>query len=137
MTGAPLSRKLGIRDGARLLLDGGPDGFIRILKPPPGVQVSTSLRGRRIFDAALVFAPDRERLQKRFQQVARRMTPDGGLWVAWLKKSSGIATDLDFNTVQQFGLEAGLVDNKVCAIDETWSALRFVRRTGDRRKADR
>ena len=64
----------------------------------------------------------------------RALEPDGGLWIAWPKKTSGVATDLVFEAVQRIGLDAGLVDNKVCAIDDTWSGLRFVHRLADRPK---
>ena len=69
---------------------------------------------------------------RRFASLARRLVEDGGLWVAWPKKSSGVATDLAFDSVQRTGLDIGLVDNKVCAIDEIWSGLRFVYRLKDR-----
>jgi len=74
----------------------------------------------------------RAELARRFPTFVRALEPDGGLWVAWPKKTSGVATDLVFEAVQQVGLDAGLVDNKVCAIDGTWSGLRFVRRLADR-----
>jgi hypothetical protein len=67
-----------------------------------------------------------------FKKAMRALAPAGGLWAAWPKKSSGVATDLDENVVREIGLAAGLVDNKVCAIDETWSGLRFVIRLKDR-----
>ena len=72
-------------------------------------------------------------MERRFPVMARALQPAGGLWVAWPKKRSCVATDLTFDPVQEIGLAAGLVDNKVCGIDETWSALRFVTRVADRR----
>ena len=69
---------------------------------------------------------------RRFPDLARRLVTNGGLWIAWPKRSSGIPTDLDGNVVREFGLAAGLVDNKVCAVDDTWSGLRFVYRLKDR-----
>ena len=80
----------------------------------------------------LAFAPDLRALQHRFGPARERLTTAGGLWVAWPKRSSGLATDLDENVVRDFGLATGLVDNKVCAIDATWSGLRFVVRLSDR-----
>jgi hypothetical protein len=71
-------------------------------------------------------------VQSRFEELAAALQPAGGLWVAWPKRSSGVATDLHENLVREHGLDAGLVDNKVCAIDATWSGLRFVRRLRDR-----
>jgi hypothetical protein len=79
-----------------------------------------------------VFVTERARLARRFGTAARRLAPDGGLWVAWPKKSSGVPTDVDFEAVQAIGLGAGLVDNKVAAIDATWTAMRFVIRLADR-----
>ncbi len=80
----------------------------------------------------LAFAPDHRALEARFGPARQRLTTAGGLWVAWPKRSSGYPTDLDENIVRDFGLAAGLVDNKVCAIDATWSGLRFVVRLRDR-----
>jgi hypothetical protein len=120
-SGTPLPRKLGIRAGGRLAVLSAPDGFDRTLgRLPDGVQVRHQARG--CVDA------------RRFPTMARALEPDGGLWVAWPKKTSGVATDLVFEVVQHIGLDAGLVDNKVCAIDETWSGLRFVYRVADRPK---
>lgn len=81
----------------------------------------------------LFFVTRRAEPARRFPVVARALEPDGGLWVAWPKKTSGVATDLAFDVVQRIGLDAGLVDNRVCAIDGTWSGRRFVRRLADRR----
>jgi hypothetical protein len=88
--------------------------------------------GRSPYDVVLAFAPDRRALAARFGPASRRLTTTGGLWIAWPKKSSGVPTDLDDNVVREFGLATGLVDNKVCAIDATWSAQRFVVRLRDR-----
>ena len=81
---------------------------------------------------AVLFAADLGSLRAQFASLATRMQPAGGLWVAWPKRSSGVATDLDENAIRELGLAAGLVDNKVCAIDATWSGLRFVLRLRDR-----
>ena len=80
------------------------------------------------------FVTRRAELARRFPTFQNRLEPDGGLWIAWPKKSSDVATDLSFDPVQRIGLDNGLVDNKVAAIDETWSGLRFVRRVRDRPK---
>jgi hypothetical protein len=79
------------------------------------------------------FAPNRSTLKKGFKRLAGRLNPAGGLWVGWPKKASGVDTDLTEDQVREFGLAAGLVDNKICAVDETWSGLRFVIRLRDRR----
>jgi hypothetical protein len=132
-SGTPLPQKLGIRDGMRLALVSAPSTFDRRLGPlPAGVQVRRQARGR--LDIIVFFATRRAELARRFSAIARALEPDGALWVAWPKKTSGVATDLVEQVVQQVGLDAGLVDNKVCAIDETWSGLRFVYRLADRPK---
>jgi len=130
-SGTPLPRKLGIREGSRVAVVSAPAGFTRVLGPlPTGVELRTGARGR--CDVVLFFVTRRAELARRFPSFVRALEPDGGLWVAWPKKTSGVATDLAFDAVQTVGLDAGLVDNKVCAIDTTWSGLRFVRRVADR-----
>jgi hypothetical protein len=80
----------------------------------------------------MLFAVGSVTVRQRFTGLAASLQPAGGLWIAWPKRSSGVATDLDENVVREIGLAAGLVDNKVCAIDATWSGLRFVWRLRDR-----
>ena len=128
-SGTPLARKLGIRPGSRVLLVGAPRDFD--LGPVPEAELHRRA-GRAPYDVVLAFAPDRRALVARFAPASRRLTPAGGLWVGWPKRSSGVPTDLDENVVREHGLAAGLVDNKVCAIDATWSGLRFVVRLRDR-----
>ena len=130
-SGTPLPKKLGIREGSRLAIVSAPDGFEQVLGPlPSGVEVRAGARGR--CDVVVFFVTRRAELTRRFPSFVRALAPDGGLWVAWPKKTSGVATDLGFDAVQEIGLGTGLVDNKVCAIDATWSGLRFVRRVADR-----
>jgi hypothetical protein len=120
----PLPRKLGIKDGSRVALVGAPEGFADLL----GVQA----RKRGEFDVAVLFSTRKGPLTRSFAPLARRLAPTGGLWVAWPKKSSGVESDLSFEAVQRLGLDAGLVDNKSCSIDDTWQALRFVIRLANR-----
>ena len=120
----PLPKKLGIEEESRVALQKAPDGFADLLGVKP------KLRGE--FDVAILFATRQGELTRAFTSLARRLAPAGGLWVAWPKKASGVATDLTFDSVQRTGLDAGLVDNKSCAIDDTWQALRFVIRLRDR-----
>ncbi|MDQ1628278.1 MAG: hypothetical protein QOI54_2022 [Actinomycetota bacterium] len=128
-SGTPLPRKLGITEGHRVLLAGAPRGFG--LGPLPGVTLHRR-PGQAAYDVILAFAPDRRTLERRFRPLRERMTRNGGLWIAWPKRSSGRVSDLDENVVRDVGLAVGLVDTKVCAVDETWSALRFVVRLRDR-----
>ncbi len=129
-SGTPLHRKLGIEEGSRVLVVGAPDGYPDALGLPPGVELLR--RAAKELDVVLLFVVRRAELARRFPRLARALAPAGGLWVAWPKKSSGVATDVDFAEVHRIGLASGLVDNKVAAIDETWSGLRFVIRLKDR-----
>ena len=128
-SGTPLPKKLGIKEGSAVLLRLAPSGFD--LGPlPPGVKPSRA--GLGLFNVIVFFAANRTTLLRELPQVIAKLDPDGGLWIAWPKKSSGKVTDLDEGFVRNTGLAAGLVDNKICAIDETWSGLRLVYRLRDR-----
>ena len=130
-SGTPLVRKLGIKPGARLAVIGAPEGFDDTLgELPPGVAVRRSPRGG--FDVGVAFFGGRRPLQRRLAALKAALEPAGGLWIAWPKRSSGVDTDLTETVVRELGLAAGLVDNKVCAIDQVWSGLRFVYRLADR-----
>lgn len=132
-SGTPLPRKLGIQPGHRVLLWGAPPGFDAVLDPlPEPIQLATTARSRGPFDVIVLFAQREAVLRDRFAKAAARLEPNGGLWIAWPKQASGVETDLNGNVVRGFGLGEGLVDNKVCAIDDTWSGLRFVVRVADR-----
>ena len=120
----PLPEKLGIKEGSRVALLDEPEGFAERLGVEP------KRRGR--MDVIVLFATRKGELRRHFTPLARRLTPAGGLWIAWPKKASKTDTDLDFETVQGVGLRAGLVDNKSASIDDTWQALRFVVRREDR-----
>jgi len=128
-SGTPLVNKLGIKRGARLQFVSPPKHFAGLLgELPDGSRVAP--RGR--LDFAILFVKGRSRLAKRFSPLRDRLEPNGMLWVAWPKKASGMETDLSEEVVREFGLEAGLVDVKVCAVDDTWSGLKFVRSLKDR-----
>jgi hypothetical protein len=124
----PLARKLGITAVTRVVVLGAPAGFSERLEDVPVPH--SRLRGR--FDVIVAFAASRAGVERRLDALIAALEPRGGLWIAWPKQSSGVATDLDDRAVRELGLTAGLVDNKVCAIDETWSGLRFVRPLGAR-----
>ena len=127
----PLTRKLGIREGSLVLLVSPPADLAGRLAPLPfGARVVR--RASAPLDVALLFVRSTADLQRRFSPLAERLDPAGGLWVCWPKRAFGVVTDLGDGVVREHGLGAGLVDNKVCAIDETWSALRFVVRLADR-----
>ena len=131
VTGTPLPRKLGIAEGDRVAFSRAPGGFRSTLGPlPDGVAVRTRVRGP--LDVIVAFFDRRPELERRFSALAAALEPDGGLWIAWPKGSSGVATDLTEDVVREVAIANGLVDNKVCAIDDTWSGLRLVYRLRDR-----
>jgi hypothetical protein len=129
-SGTPLPRKLGIKPGSRVLVVAAPPGFT--LDPLPPDAVLHGRAGGPAYDVVLAFCPDGRRLRARFAPLADRLATAGALWIAWPKRASGLACDLDENVVRDHGLAAGLVDVKVAAVDEVWSALKFVRRVRDR-----
>jgi hypothetical protein len=130
-SGTPLAGKLGIKPEARIGLVAAPAGFERALgELPQGVCVRRRLQGT--FDVIVAFCTRRAVLERRLPAWRGALASDGGLWLAWPKRTSGVATDLGEALVRELGLGAGLVDNKVCAIDATWSGLRFVYRRTDR-----
>jgi hypothetical protein len=126
-SGTPLAKKLGLKDGDRVLLVDGPEGVERLLEPlPPGVSLMRT--GRAPFDAILFFVTRRTSVERRHEALAARLTSAGMLWFAWPKRASGLPTDMTENVLREVVLPSGMVDTKVCAIDDTWSGLRFVRR---------
>ena len=127
----PLARKLGIKPGARVTLVGAPEGFVLDV-PAPEVRIRHRLSGRADNDVIVAFAVRHAVLERRLPRLKESLDPAGGLWLAWPKRTSRMATDLSDGSVRELGLAAGLVDNKVCAIDATWSGLRFVYRLADR-----
>ena len=131
-SGKPLLAKLGIKEGQRVAIlsapDPVPDGLERM---PSGVSLAIRLGGAP-FDQILLFTTRRADLAKRFAQAARALDPAGAIWVSWPKKASGVATDITEDTVREVALPAGFVDNKVCAVDQTWSGLRCVLRLENR-----
>ena len=133
-SGTPLARKLGIKEGHRVAAVGAPSGFPDLLSElPPGVELRIDpAEGDGPFDVVVLFAREAGELGEAFSAWKSRIRKDGGLWVGWPKKSSSLETDLDKSVVQRTGLDGGLVDNKVCAIDRDWSGLRFVYRLEDR-----
>lgn len=125
-SGRPLTQKLGIRPNATVVLLDAPAGAEKLLEPlPGGVTLRHGNRGRR--EITIWFATSRRAVERRFGTVAKAVG-EGTLWMAWPKGSSAVETDLSEDVVREIALPAGLVDTKVCAIDETWSGLRLTRR---------
>ena len=115
-----------------------PRGFKSTLHPlPAGVKFSSEVGGAASHDVIVSFTKDAADLAKSFARLEKALAERGGLWIAWPKKASNVATDLNENVVREIGLAHGVVDNKVCAIDETWSGLRFMRRRATSRSRPR
>jgi hypothetical protein len=130
-----LPKKLGIKAGHLVALVQAPDTLEEALGVlPEGARLQRGSRSTKTFDVILLFAKSRAVLERHFRPLAAKLDAAGGLWIAWPKKASGVATDLTERDVRAAGLALGLVDNKVCAIDDTWSGLRFVYRVEDRPK---
>ena len=132
-SGTPLPKKLGIADGSAVALLDAPRGFAKTL----GIAKQARLDGGVPLDVVVAFVTTRAALVARIADVRPRLAQDGGLWIAWPKKSSGVATEVTEDVVREIALPTGLVDNKVCAIDETWSGLRLVIRRELRTPAPR
>jgi hypothetical protein len=130
-SGTPLAKKLGIAEGTTLSLLMAPDGWAIDLPP----DVAVKRRAGSHVDVAVAFFTSAAALEKGLDALGAMIFPAGGLWIAWPKRASGVATDLSDNAVRAAALPRGLVDNKVCALDATWSALRLVWRRENRTTA--
>ncbi len=131
-SGKPLAKKLDFKEGFRAGLVNSPKGFQKKLGDlPSGVKIMTVTLSKPL-DLIVFFADSQRMLKTEFPTLARKLSKTGMLWIAWPKKASGIVTDLSDNTVRHIGLNAGLVDVKVCAINDVWSGLKFVYRLEDR-----
>jgi hypothetical protein len=132
-SGTPLPKKLGIKEGLRILLVNPPDGFDRLLTPmPDGAQLLAKVA--KPLDVGILFATEQAELIRWFDRMVAALDTAGRLWVAWPKKASKVATDIDFGFAQGIGLDAGLVDNKSASITEVFQGLQFVYRVKDRPK---
>ena len=132
-SGTPLPKKLGIKENQRIALVNKPGSFQKQLGAlPTNTHVVTKLTAP--LDLVVLFVESERALAKQFPAIAKKISTNGMIWVAWPKKSSGVKTDLSFELVQRIGLDCGLVDVKICAVDEVWSALKFVIRLKDRNK---
>lgn len=129
-SGTPLVRKLGIRPGMRLLVDAAPRPYGEIVADLPDVELVKHAHGP--IDMVHLFATSRAQLERRLAEYRDRIFPDGMIWVSWPKKNARVATDLTEDVVRTAALAAGLVDVKVCAVDDVWSGLKLVIRTRDR-----
>jgi len=127
-----LVEKLGIKEGFAVAILGAPENYASVLgKLPSGVKQFNQLKGP--LDFLQFFSLKRFHLEEHFPKLKAALSPGGMLWISWPKASSGVPTDLTENVIREIGLRNGLVDVKVCAVDETWSGLKFVFRLKDRR----
>jgi hypothetical protein len=134
-SGTPLHRKLGIKPGMRVLVTGRPKGWdVGVLDPERTASVATrpARDSSTPYDVVVAFCPDQAALATALASRPDRVSERGRLWICWPKRASGVATDLDENLVRELGLASGIVDVKVCAVDQTWSGLCFMTRLRDR-----
>jgi hypothetical protein len=130
-SGKPLAQKLGVKPGVTVAALNAPRNYRTLLRPlPVGARIQPKLGRAAPF--IHFFSKRRAELARRFASFARALTPDGTLWISWPKGTSGVATDITEDVVRTIGLATGLVDVKVCAVDDVWSGLKFVRRLKDR-----
>jgi hypothetical protein len=125
-SGTPLPRKLGIKPGHAVAVIGGPAGFSESLAVLSGADVTQGLPAAGLLDVIVTFVRWREDFEAQLEELRERMAPACGLWIAWPKRAARVPTDMTEHVVREVALPTGLVDNKVCAIDEVWSGLRLV-----------
>jgi hypothetical protein len=127
-SGTPLPRKLGIGEDDEVALIGAPDGFADVLlgSLTAPVLLHTDLAEDALYDVIIAFMTSRDELIADLSRLRAQMAPACGLWIAWPKRASKLPTDMSDQAVRDIALPTGLVDNKVCAIDEVWTALRLV-----------
>jgi hypothetical protein len=131
-SGTPVAKKLGIDIGSRIFLSDAPKDYLKLVAPlPEGVRVVRKIDGET--DIVHIFSAERARLAAALRATLKRIKPDGTIWVSWPKKSSKVPTDITEDTIREVALPMGLVDIKVCAVDEVWSGLKLVVRKENRR----
>ncbi len=132
-SGTPLAKKLGIKDGFHIQVFGAPKPYLEFFRDfPEEVQEHSPGPLEEPIDFLHLFVTTRDDLETFFAIAKANMKPNAILWISWPKKSSKIETELDKGTIRQFGLDGGLVDTKVAAIDADWSGHKFVIRVKDR-----
>ena len=131
-SGTPLIKKLGIKDDFNVAFVNAPDGYVKTLELPPAVIVNS--RSKKPLDFVQLFVRTKRELEHKFPQYSAKLNPSAMFWISWPKKSSGVATDLTEDVIRAIGIANGMVDVKVCAVDDIWSGLKFVFRLKDRPK---
>lgn len=131
-SGTPLYKKLGIKEGFRVRVKNAPDNYHQLIAPlPDNVLISTTIRSR--IDLWHLFTKSRRELENQVPSAMKQITQDGMIWVSWPKKSSKVATDMTEDVIREIALPLGIVDVKVCAVDEVWSGLKLVIRKENRK----
>ena len=131
-SGTPLAKKLGIKEKYRICLVGAPSDYWELVGPlPKGVQLMLRITSKT--DIVHIFSTKKTQLSQALKASLRRLKPDGAIWVSWPKKASKVATDITEDTIRALALPLGLVDIKVCAVDEVWSGLKLVIRKENRK----
>jgi hypothetical protein len=128
----PLWKKLGYKTSARAFVDNAPPGHVRLLGLPADMTVTWLARPEKDTAFVHVFSKEAAELRKKLTAYRRQIAPDGVIWVSWPKKSAGVETDITEDTIREIALPLGLVDIKVCAVDETWSGLKLMIRKSER-----
>lgn len=129
-SGTPLWRKLGYKNGMSAYVDGGPNNYISLLALPADVAVTWLRSSKSDMEFVHLFATSHSNLKRKLESYRKKIVPGGVIWVSWPKKSSGVTSDITEDTIRDLALPMGLVDVKVCAVDEVWSGLKLViRRT--------
>ena len=131
-SGTPLPKKLGIKAGHRVAFPGAPPQFAAALGELADQVLVADGEGGAPLDVVVFFTKRLDDARAAFPRLGPAVAPAGALWIAWPKRASGVATDVTEDRVREAGLAAGMVDVKVCTIDETWSGLKFVHRLRDR-----
>lgn len=124
-SGTPLTKKLGLKEGQRVLLIGEPDDYLSLLQPLPA-PLSVARQAGPAIDLVHLFVVRRGDLQKRLESLRPTLRPDVPVWVSWPKKASKVPTDITEDTIREVALPLGFVDVKVCAVSEVWSGLKMV-----------
>lgn len=133
-SGTPLAKKLGIQEGSKLHLVQAPKDYLQLISPvPTGVNVASRMSGD--VDIVHIFSTQKSQLLKALGACLHKLKPTGAIWVSWPKKTSKVATDITEDTIRAIALPMGLVDIKVCAVDEVWSGLKLVIRKENRKPA--
>jgi len=131
-SGTPLAQKLGIKEGCKIHLSDAPANYLKLVSPlPPGVKVVRSISSDT--DIVHLFSMSRSQLAKALRAALAKLKQDGTIWVSWPKKASKVPTDITEDTIREVALPLGLVDIKVCAVDEVWSGLKLVIRRENRK----